>query len=314
MQPLTIRASHRRGVRRRLPVTIVLILLGTIAADVSAQSIAHGFVATARVDSAYYRGDTLHIAHSATVSKSSSFPLLGFVVETPRQSVQRRPPGRHWLLHYGDFAGIPAAQWFAVGAPTAPASTSPTYDIGALGVADLVSFWLVAETPVPKMEDPDADTGDDQMLQPSVVGTTVGIVPLPASSSSAALANRLRSLLARSCGDLGWIGAPSQVASSMRIAYSARTAANAKINLMRNPRVMAAADVSSISPACTALDAKLVAARKAFVAGQPGIARDQLIAFTTSLDAMRAPTSTVQVNGAAYALLTSNVTYLLKHL
>ena len=152
-----------------------------------------------------------------------------------------------------------------------PGQTSPELQLVARGLPDLVKYWavpdLVAHPPVY-----DDDASRDYYFVYSDTGTTVGIVPVPAGATAASLTARLRSLLGRTCGELGWIKQDG---------------------------------------VCRSLDVNLQNAEAAIRDGEGAAARASLTAFVDELDAQHGPTPGKHVNDAAHALLTLNASYLL---
>ncbi len=272
--PTISRKYIRRALSRFTRFTIAFVLLQIVAPESLAQAGPAGFSASVRVDSARRRGDTLFVTHTATNSTSSPQPLWGFVLETPTAvAVQRRPPIGHWLLNLGIFGGRQSAQWLGLGdAKVSPGHHTPPLSLGAVGIPDIVSYWIIAYTPPPQTDDPDGEPEVSPMLQRSIRGTTVGVAPLPPNATAASLTARLRSLLGRSCGELKWI---------------------------------------SQAGVCHSLDVKLAHAEEAFNSGQVAVAREQLAAFMSELDAQHGPQPGKYVGDSAYALLQSNASYIL---
>lgn len=254
-----------------------LVALPCCAAVGVAQTGPAGFSANVHVDSIRRRGDTLFVTHTATNAPSSPQPLWGFVLETPvAVAAQRTPASGDWFTNLGVFGGRQSAQWLGLGdAKVAPGHHTPPLSLGAIGIPDIVSYWIIAYTPPPQTDDPDGEPEVSPMLQRSIRGTTVGVAPLPQNATAASLTVRLRALLGRSCGELHWI---------------------------------------SQAGVCHSLDVKLIHAAEALDAGQTAAAREQLRAFMNELDAQHGPQPGKHVNDAAYALLEPNVSYILSKL
>lgn len=277
MRPLVIRSicseERRTGPIARIGTCALL----AFAPALPAQMVPTGFSATVQVDSAYYRGDTLYVSHTASNAPGSPGALWGFVLETPTPvAVQHRPSTGHWLLNLGVFGGRQSAQWLALGAAKArPGQRTPPLSIGAAGIPDIVSYWVISFTPPPQTDDPDGEPEVNPMLQRSIRGSTVGIVPVPTGATAASLTARLQTLLGRACGELGWI---------------------------------------TQRGVCHSLDVKIVHAREALAAGQTTRARNELTALLNELDAQHGAQPGKHVTDSGYALLAANARYLLGRL
>lgn len=274
MRSVAIRLIGAREARAGMIVKACTFALLAAAPALHAQMVPPGFSARVQVDSAWYRGDTLFVAHTVSNAPSSSGRLWGFVLETPAPlATQAQSSTGDWMLHRGVFAGRPTAQWIALGAAKPhPGESTPSLSAGAIGVPDVVSYWMIAYAPPRQTDDPDREPPVSPMLQRSIRGTTVGIVPVPAGATPAALTTRLRDLLGHACGDLGWI---------------------------------------TQQGVCQSLDVKLGHAQEAFAAGQSATARNELTAFLNELDAQHGAEPGKHVSDAAYALLAANARYLI---
>ncbi len=256
---------------------LALASLPWLAAVSIAQTGPPGFSASVHVDSVRRRGDTVFVTHTAINSASSPQLLWGFVLETPvAVAVQRTPTRGDWFTNLGIFGGRQSAQWLGgEDAKVPPGKHTPPLSLGAIGIPDIVSYWIIAYTPPPQTDDPDGEPEVNPMLQRSIRGTTVGVAPVPYGATAASLTARLRTLLDRSCGALHWIS-PAGV--------------------------------------CHSLDVKLVHAMEALGAGQIATAREQLTAFMNELDAQHGPHPGKHVGDAAHALLLPNASYILSKL
>jgi hypothetical protein len=267
--------SRRGGAVRRLATPLAVVVAIAVMAPAShGQMVPAGFSASVRVDSAYYRGETLYVVHTASNSAASPGPLWGFVLEARTPSLmQNRPSTGRWLMNVGEFGGRQSAEWLGLGAAKVrPGGHTPPLTVAAVGVPDVVSYWVIAYAPPKQVEDPDAELAVNPMLQRSVRGVTVGIVPPPAGATAQALATRLHDLLRRSCGDLAWI---------------------------------------SQRGVCQSLDVKMTHAEGALAAGEPELAQNDLRAFIQELDAQHGDELGKHVSDRAYALLRANAMYLL---
>jgi hypothetical protein len=256
--------------------SIILALL-VVAPAAFAQIVPVGFAARAHVDSAYYRGDTLYVTHTVSNSASSPQRMWGFVLETPAPvAAQSRPTSGHWFLNLDDFDGRRSAQWMALGDAKTPAGGhTPPLSVGAVGLPDVVTYWVVAYTPPKQTEDPDREPEENPMLQRSISGKTVGIGPVPSAADAGSLVVRLRSLLRGACGELAWISEPG---------------------------------------VCRSLAVKLAHAQRALASGAPAVARADLAAFTNELSAQHGPQPGKHVSDEAFALLAPNVSFLIGRL
>ena len=276
MESMMLR-SHARGASwRGLCASIGVVLLMSAVAGAQ-KLVPTGFAPSVHVDSAYFRGETLYVVHRVSNATSSTVPVWGIVLETPATGIsQKRPGNGHWFLNRGTFDGRQTVQWMGLGRATIEAGrTSPALILGGVGLPGVVRRWVIAYTPPPKTENPDREPDIDPMVQRSVPGWSVGIVPVPADGTPASLTTRLRALLTRSCGELKWI---------------------------------------TQAGVCHSLDVKLEHAQSALRSGQTNVARNELSAFANELDAQYGPQPGKRVTDAGYALLSPNVTYLLRHL
>jgi hypothetical protein len=271
-----IRSISAREARARVIVRACTCALLAVAPALPAQMVPTGFSASVQVDSASYHGDTLYVAHTASNAPGSPGPLWGFVLETPAPVARQvQPSTGDWLLNLGVFGGRQTAQWIGLGAAKArPGQHMPSLSVGAVGIPDVVSYWVIAFTPPRQSDDPDREPEINPMLQRSIRGTTVGIVPVPTAATPSSLTTRLRRLLGRACDELGWI---------------------------------------TQQGVCRSLDVKLGRAQEAFAAGQSTTGRNELTAFLTELDSQHGAEPGKHVNDAAYALLAANARYLLVH-
>lgn len=246
----------------------------TIAPSVAAQGAPKGFIATTRVDSVYYHGDTAFVAQHVVNGVGSPVPIGTFALATPAPVVsQSRPDGRHWLLVRRDVEGRPGAVWAMPGSRVvAPGASSPSLTVGALGVPGVVSFWAVAVMPPRRTDDPDRETLYDPVASRAFRGLTVGIEPVPSGATPASMLGRTRDLVRRSCGELGWI-------------------TNAGV--------------------CRSLTVKLDHARSSLLRGRRQEAIGDLTAFMNALDAQHGLGPGKHVRDLAYGLLRGSALYIL---
>ena len=255
----------------------LLLAVCLVAPALGAQDVPATFSASARVDSIAVHGDTTYVTQTVINAAGSPASIGGVALEAPAPVVfQSRPSARHWLLVQRKVAGRPAVVWNTPGSGVIrPGSASPALTVGALGIPDVVYFWAVAYLPVQHAEDPDHAPRLDPIASRSIRGLTVGVVPVPSASTAKSLTVRLRSLLTRSCGELGWI-------------------TNAGV--------------------CHSLDAKLQHAIASLASGDARGARGQLAAFSRELDAQHGIQPGKHVGEAGYSLLHANAQYLLARL
>jgi hypothetical protein len=265
---------------RRSSVAL-LVLLATPPA-LGAQGAAPTFAVTATVDALTIRSDALRLGLSFQNSPSSTVPLWGIIVDVPARVTRIETPAvtpgiadADWFVQT-DRHGASVAEWFVIAdSEFAPGMRTPTLFFEATGLTDLVTFRAVYYAPPPVTENPDEEPVRDRMLERSVSGTTVGIVPPPPGATPASLAARARPLLDRSCGDLGWI---------------------------------------THTGVCNSLTSKLESARKALEKGDTAAARSNLRDFLDELEAQHGSEPGKHVRTAAYALLRPNIEYILQQL
>jgi hypothetical protein len=309
--------TRTTGIFYRVLLPALLLATTTHPIPLPAQIAPTGVSATVHVDSVYYRGDTLFLAHSVTNAATSPRQLLGFVLQTPAAGAAQNKPAGGWLLHTGRFGGVRTVQWIGISddAMTPPGRRMAPLITHGVGIPDVEQFWIIADTPPPVTENPDREPPIDPMIFGTIPGLTVGISVVPVGAAPVSLTTRLRRLLGRACDELGWLGDPSRVASSTRAAYRSRAVNVRSASPSLAPTSDAARLVSSASPAtCQALDAQLVRARRALADGAAEQARSAITDFATSLDSLYAAPEPRQVNSAGYALLRGNATYLLSRL
>lgn len=230
------------------------------------------------VSHAHVAGDTTTIDYTVENVRAGGEDLWGLLVSTPATVVRMPAPARlRWGIH-PRYRNQPIVGWMLYeDTLIGPGKATPPLRVIALGIPDIVRYWAVpdfeANPPTPSYdEEPPAR---DYYIAFSDSGVTVGVVPVPSDASAAALTGRLRTLLGRSCGDLGWI---------------------------------------SQAGVCHSLDAKLAHAEDALASGQTTSARESLSAFANEVDAQHGPEPGKHVNDGAHALLTVNAIFILSRL
>ena len=252
---------------------VLSLLLTPVAARAQSRDLggARPLRVRVHVTTAPSSGDTSSLGYTVENLRTGDEDLVGFLVAAPATVVRMpAPAARHWLTE-PRYDGHRIAQWVLYHSSLLhPGETSPELTIVAIGVPDLVRYWAMPNL-LAHPADIDDDPHRDDTFAFSDTGTTVGIVPPPADASPARLATRLRSLLGRACGSLGWI---------------------------------------TQAGICTSLDEKLIHAQRALAGGSLGTARDELGAFLSELEAQHGEQLGKHVSDEAYSLLRPNVTYL----
>ena len=217
-------------------------------------------------------GDTTTLAYAVENTRVGGEDFSALLVATPAPVIRMPKPARlAWVTH-PRYRKQAISAWVLVDDELLhPEQTTPELPLVARGLPDLVKYWavpdLVANPPVY-----DDEASRDYYFTYSDTGTTVGIVPVPPGATTGSLTARLRALLGRACGDLGWI---------------------------------------TQDGVCQSLDVKLQQAQEAIAAEQGTTARAALAAFANELDAQHGPQPGKHVNAAAHALLSLNAAYLL---
>jgi hypothetical protein len=227
-------------------------------------------VTTARIS-----GDTATLGYTVENLRTGDEDLVGFLVATPARVLRMpAPTTRHWFMdpRYG---GRNIVQWIIYHSSLLhPGEAAPELTLLAQGVPDLVRYWAMPNL-LAHPSDIDDDANRDDTFAFSDTGTTVGLVPIPGTATSASLTSRLRSLTARACGQLGWI---------------------------------------TQQGVCHSLDVKLAGALRALSSRSPNVARNELTAFVNELDAQHGSQPGKHVGDDAYALLRPNAIYVLGRL
>ena len=230
------------------------------------------------VTDAHVAGDTTTIAYTVENVRPGGEDLWGLLVSTPAVVVRMPAPARlHWGLH-PRYRNQPIVGWMLYeDTLIGPGKATPPLRVMAIGIPDIVRYCAVhdfeANPPAPSYDEEPPTR--DFYLEFSDSGLTVGVVPVPSGASPVTLTTRLRLLLGRSCGDLGWI---------------------------------------SQAGVCHSLDAKLAHAEEALASGQTTVARETLTAFVNEVDAQHGPEPGKHVSDAAHALLAANAVYILSRL
>jgi len=228
------------------------------------------------------RGDTTSVTYLVTNRATSAEQLFKLMVEAPAPVtwIQRPAPNEDWTTTKKS-VNRSVAGWAVLGDQMQPGGTSPPLSFEAVGLAGLVSAWVLGDFPPEPAPAPRPDSVVDtlperpipNLFEGSVMSTTVGVAPFPSGMTTTTLITRLDSLTARTCSDLAWISSAS---------------------------------------VCTALDGHLASASTAVAANDDGGARTALLAFISELDTGRfPPTGTPTLSSSAYWLLRPNATYIL---
>jgi hypothetical protein len=227
--------------------------------------------ARVHVTTATLAGDTMAIGYTVENVRTGGEDLWGLLVAAPAPVFDMPAPARlRWGTHtrYND---RPIAGWMLYADTLLrPGEKSPELTLIARGIPGIVRYWAVPDLMAnPPIYDDQPNRADYMTFSDS--GLTVGVVGVPSGSTAASLATRLRTLLGRSCGKLGWIAQPG---------------------------------------VCQSLDVKLAHAQDALRDGAPDAARRALDAFMHELEAQHGETAGKHVNDEAYALLRPNAAYL----
>lgn len=223
-------------------------------------------------------GDTTTIDYTVENVRAGGEDLWGLLVSTPAAIVRMpAPPRLHWGIH-PRYRNQSIVGWMLYeDTLVGPGKATPPLRLSALGIPDIVRYWAVpdfeANPPAPSYDE--APPVRDYYIAFSDSGLTVGVVPVPLGASPATLTTRLRLLLGRGCGDLGWI---------------------------------------SQAGVCHSLDAKLAHVEEALASGQTTVARETLTGFANELDAQHGAEPGKHVTDEAYALLAVNASYILSRL
>jgi hypothetical protein len=255
------------------------------------------------------RGDTARVGYSVTNASSSTMKLFMFTVDAPAPAirVEAPPKSANSYINTGTSFGRSVASWGFL-KRLAPGMTSPPLAFSAIGLPGIVKYWATPFVAPGREETPDVRIVSGAPIGPGNTaadsGLTVGVVPFPTDRSDAVLNARLRTLLARACGDLGWIGSEERVGASERIGTPSRPAKPQR-SLGREDSEQGGSEV------CRDLDGKLAKAERALARGATDDARDAIMEFAHKLDSMRHSHEHERMSGAGYALLRGNATYLL---
>lgn len=219
--------------------------------------------------------DTVTLAYAVENIGAGGEDFSALLVTTPAQVVGMPKPLRFdWVTH-PRYRKREIAVWVLVEDEMLhPGQTSPDLTVVGRGIPGLVRYWAVPDLEAHPPRYRDEDDSEDSYFVYSDTGTTVGIVPVPTSSTAASLATRLRGLAARACG-LGWI---------------------------RNPGI------------CQSLDVKLAHVQSALASDETNVARNLIGAFVDELEAQHGPQPGKAVSDEAHALLALNAAFLLARL
>jgi hypothetical protein len=224
------------------------------------------------VRSATLVGDTVTLVYAVENVRVGGEDFSALLVTMPAPVVRMSKPARLEWVTSGRYRKQGVAVWVLVTEEMLhPGQTSPDLSVAARGLPDLVRYWAVPDLEAHPPRYIDGDSDEDPYFIYSDTGTTVGIVPVPPGATPASLADRLRALAARACGQLGWISKPG---------------------------------------VCHSLDAKLANAQGAIGSGQATAAQNELSAFANELDAQHGSQPGKAVSDEAHALLAPNAAYL----
>jgi hypothetical protein len=221
-------------------------------------------------------GDTTTIDYMVENVRAGGEDFWGLLVATPATVVRMPAPATlQWGIH-PQYRKQPIVGWMLYeDTLVRPGHTTPPLRLVARGIPDIVRYWAVPDLDANPPVASDVDDGSDDYITFSDSGVTVGVVPVASGATSAGLAARLRTLLGRSCQELGWI---------------------------------------SQNGVCHSLDVKLANAQDAIAGGDLAQARNVITAFANELDAQHGDQPGKHVNDSAYALLSANASYLLSRL
>jgi hypothetical protein len=224
------------------------------------------------VRSATIVGDTVTLAYAVENARTGGEDFSALLVATPAPVIRMPKPARFdWVTH-PRYRKRDIAVWVLVEDDMLhPGQTTPDLTLVGRGIPGVVRYWAVPDLEAHPPRYVDEDDSEDSYFVYSDTGTTVGIVPVPASATPASLAARLRALTSRACGRLGWI---------------------------------------SRAGVCQSLDVKLAHAQSALASGEMTVARNELGAFLDELDAQHGPQPGKAVSDEAYALLSLNAAFL----
>lgn len=222
-------------------------------------------------------GDTTALEYTVENVRQGGEDLWGLLVATPAPVVRMpKPAALRWGLHRRYRKQAIVGWIMHEDTLVRPGRSTPPLRLEARGVAGLVRYWAVPDLQTnPPVYSDDEGPPRDNNIAFSDSGVTVGVVAIPTGATTASLSTRLRSLLGRTCTELGWI---------------------------TNHGV------------CHSLDVKLANAEQALAAGNRTAARGALTAFANELDAQHGEAPGKHVNDTAYALLSANATFLIARL
>ncbi|MCY7378985.1 MAG: hypothetical protein LH467_06535 [Gemmatimonadaceae bacterium] len=153
--------------------------------------------------------DTITIDYRLSNSPQSAQPVEFLVVRQNVRAYDFLGPVA-WLPDARDVADSMAMSWTALERLVAPGQSADEFRQFAVGLLTIAPYRVRGASPTPQaILDADEDSLPRQptVWENSVAGYTLGVDPLPATSSPAALGGRLRDLVSRSCR-LGWIDPP----------------------------------------------------------------------------------------------------------
>lgn len=229
-----------------------------------------------RVSAITMRGDTTGVHYRLWNHLDSREDLFGFTVDAPGPVVRipRPEPRADWIVGT-NYRGRSVADWGTLGRVLPPGAESPDLWFEAVGLPGVVTAWIGGYFPPPPLTAADTNPvvrPSDPLVESSIRGSTLGVVPKPADSSPEGLILRLRALVDTSCADLGWI---------------------------TNRGV------------CNSLRGKLERASASLAGGRREAAAGQLRAFVQELEAQHGPQPGKHVSDNAYWLLKVNAEYVL---
>jgi len=187
-----------------------LLFLGLFAAPGAAQTAESTLRLSVDARAEPLSGGRVRMAYRVTNLSASTSALESFAVLTPVPAllVERPGPATDWVTasRMGDEA---VAAWAWTDGFPAPGETGPALVYEAQGMPGLVRYRALRYTEIPVV--PEADLSDVESTPrfedadpDAVLGTTVGVVPVPADLSTEQLKRRLVEYLDTACS-LGWI-------------------------------------------------------------------------------------------------------------
>jgi hypothetical protein len=187
-----------------------LLLLGLFATPGAAQTAESTLRLSVDARAEPLSGGRVRMSYRVTNLPGSTSALESFAVLTPvpALAVERPGPATDWVTA-DRMADEAVAAWAWTDAFPAPGETGPALAYEAEGMPGLVRYRALRYTEIPVV--PEADLSDveetprfEDANPDAVLGTTVGVVPVPADLSTEQLKLRLVDFLGRACS-LGWI-------------------------------------------------------------------------------------------------------------